>query len=116
VSRHFDAIIIGTGQAGPSLAARFAGAGMAVAIIQGPQPEFQRPQPVRRPSAYAGSHGCPSSAVVCYGGWIKPWGSTFTFDVTPKASGQWTTLEEAGVYTVKDDKIRREQFFHDGEQ
>ena len=23
--------------------------------------------------AYAGSHGCPSSAVVCYGGWIKPW-------------------------------------------
>jgi hypothetical protein len=26
--------------------------------------------------AYAGSHGCPSSAVVCDGGWIKPWGST----------------------------------------
>jgi pyruvate/2-oxoglutarate dehydrogenase complex dihydrolipoamide dehydrogenase (E3) component len=25
--KHFDAIIIGTGQAGPSLAARFAGAG-----------------------------------------------------------------------------------------
>ena len=23
--------------------------------------------------AYAGSHGCSSSAVVCYGGWIKPW-------------------------------------------
>jgi hypothetical protein len=23
--------------------------------------------------AYAGSHGCPSSAVVCYGGRIKPW-------------------------------------------
>jgi pyruvate/2-oxoglutarate dehydrogenase complex dihydrolipoamide dehydrogenase (E3) component len=34
VSRHFDAIIIGTGQAGPSLAARFATAGMAVAIIE----------------------------------------------------------------------------------
>jgi pyruvate/2-oxoglutarate dehydrogenase complex dihydrolipoamide dehydrogenase (E3) component len=34
VSRHFDAIIIGTGQAGPSLAARFAAAGMAVAIIE----------------------------------------------------------------------------------
>ena len=31
---HFDAIIIGTGQAGPSLAARFAGAGMSVAIIE----------------------------------------------------------------------------------
>jgi len=34
VSRHFDAIIIGTGQAGPSLAARFADSGMAVAIIE----------------------------------------------------------------------------------
>jgi pyruvate/2-oxoglutarate dehydrogenase complex dihydrolipoamide dehydrogenase (E3) component len=34
VSLHFDAIIIGTGQAGPSLAARFATAGMAVAIIE----------------------------------------------------------------------------------
>jgi pyruvate/2-oxoglutarate dehydrogenase complex dihydrolipoamide dehydrogenase (E3) component len=34
VSRHFDAIIIGTGQAGPSLAARFATVGMAVAIIE----------------------------------------------------------------------------------
>ena len=34
MTRHFDAIIIGTGQAGPSLAARFAAAGMAVAIIE----------------------------------------------------------------------------------
>jgi pyruvate/2-oxoglutarate dehydrogenase complex dihydrolipoamide dehydrogenase (E3) component len=34
VSRHFDAIIIGTGQAGPSLAARFAASGMTVAIIE----------------------------------------------------------------------------------
>ncbi|MGA2889440.1 MAG: FAD-containing oxidoreductase [Terracidiphilus sp.] len=32
--KHFDAIIIGTGQAGPSLAARFAGAGKIVAIIE----------------------------------------------------------------------------------
>jgi len=32
--KHFDAIIIGTGQAGPSLAARFAAAGKAVAIIE----------------------------------------------------------------------------------
>ena len=30
----YDAIIIGTGQAGPSLAARFATAGMTVAIIE----------------------------------------------------------------------------------
>ena len=34
MSRYFDAIIIGTGQAGPSLAARFAAAGMTVAIIE----------------------------------------------------------------------------------
>ena len=32
--KHFDAIIIGTGQAGPSLAARFANAGKTVAIIE----------------------------------------------------------------------------------
>ena len=34
VTQHFDAIIIGTGQAGPSLAARLAGAGMKVAIVE----------------------------------------------------------------------------------
>lgn len=39
----------------------------------------------------------------------------FTFDVTPKATGRRITLEEVGVYTVKDDKITREQFFYDGE-
>ncbi len=32
--RHFDAIVIGTGQAGPSLAARLAAAGRSVAIIE----------------------------------------------------------------------------------
>ena len=34
MSQHFDAIIIGTGQAGPSLAARFADVGKTVAIIE----------------------------------------------------------------------------------
>lgn len=34
MARHFDAIIIGTGQAGPALAARLAAAGMTVAIIE----------------------------------------------------------------------------------
>ena len=32
--RNYDAIIIGTGQAGPSLAGRLAGAGMKVAIVE----------------------------------------------------------------------------------
>ncbi len=34
MSQHYDAIVIGTGQAGPSLAARLAGAGMKVAIVE----------------------------------------------------------------------------------
>src|SRR3989440_12222595 len=34
MSRNFDAIIIGTGQAGPSLASRFSAAGMRVAIVE----------------------------------------------------------------------------------
>jgi hypothetical protein len=40
----------------------------------------------------------------------------FTFEVTPKATGRRTTLEEVGIYTVKDDRITREQFFYDGER
>ena len=40
----------------------------------------------------------------------------FTFEVTPKAPGRRITLEEVGVYAVKDDKITREQFFYDGER
>ena len=38
----------------------------------------------------------------------------FTLDVTPKATGQRIMLEEVGVYTVRNDKITREQFFYDG--
>ena len=38
----------------------------------------------------------------------------FAIDATPKATGQRVTLEEVGVYTVKNDKITREQFFYDG--
>ena len=39
----------------------------------------------------------------------------FTFEVTRKATGKRSTIEEVGVYTVKGDKITREQFFYDGE-
>lgn len=39
----------------------------------------------------------------------------FTFEVTPKATGKRTTLEEVGIYTVKNDKITREQFFNAGQ-
>jgi len=34
MNEHYDAIVIGTGQAGPSLAVRMAGAGQRVAIIE----------------------------------------------------------------------------------
>jgi pyruvate/2-oxoglutarate dehydrogenase complex dihydrolipoamide dehydrogenase (E3) component len=34
MTRRFDAIVIGTGQAGPSLAARLSGAGMSVAVVE----------------------------------------------------------------------------------
>src|SRR5688572_27862921 len=40
----------------------------------------------------------------------------FTFDVTPKSTGRPVRLEEVGVYTVKDDKITREQFYYEGER
>src|SRR6202041_402255 len=36
MNREYDAIVIGAGQAGPSLAARFAGAGKSLAIIERP--------------------------------------------------------------------------------
>lgn len=36
----------------------------------------------------------------------------FTFDVTDNDSNQRQTLEETAVYTVKNDKIIREEFFY----
>ena len=39
----------------------------------------------------------------------------FTLDITRKATGERLTLEEVGLYTVKNDKITREQFFYAGE-
>jgi hypothetical protein len=40
----------------------------------------------------------------------------FTFEVTPKSTGRPVTLEEVGVYTVKDNQITREQFYYEGER
>ncbi len=34
------------------------------------------------------------------------------YEVTPRAGGSRTTMTEVGVYTVKDDKIVREEFFY----
>jgi hypothetical protein len=38
----------------------------------------------------------------------------FVHEITPRATGRPVTLEEVGVYTVKDDRITREQFFFTG--
>jgi hypothetical protein len=38
----------------------------------------------------------------------------FTFDITPKSTGQRITQQEVGLYTVKDGQITREQFFYEG--
>ena len=36
----------------------------------------------------------------------------YTLDVTPKETGERTTMDEIAVYEVKDGKIIREQFFY----
>ncbi|MEO8115074.1 MAG: nuclear transport factor 2 family protein [Phenylobacterium sp.] len=38
----------------------------------------------------------------------------FTIDQTVKATGERMTLDEVGVYTVKDGKIAEERFFYAG--
>ena len=39
----------------------------------------------------------------------------FNLEITRKSSGRRLTLEEVGLYTVRNDKITREQFFYDGD-
>lgn len=39
----------------------------------------------------------------------------FTLDVTVKATGKRTQMQEVGVYTVEGGKIVREVFYYDGE-
>lgn len=36
----------------------------------------------------------------------------FTIDVTPKQTGQRITMDEVGLYTVRDGKIVEERFFY----
>ncbi len=38
----------------------------------------------------------------------------FKMDVTVKASGQRMTMDEIGLYTIKNDKIAEERFFYGG--
>jgi hypothetical protein len=40
----------------------------------------------------------------------------FSVDVTPKSTGRRVTLEEVGLYTVKDNQITREQFYYAGDR
>ncbi len=36
----------------------------------------------------------------------------FTYDVTPKQTGQRMTIDETGLYTVQNGKIAKEEFFY----
>jgi ketosteroid isomerase-like protein len=36
----------------------------------------------------------------------------FKMDMTPKATGQRTTMDETGLYTIKNGKIAEERFFY----
>ncbi|MCA0012377.1 nuclear transport factor 2 family protein [Mesorhizobium sp. B292B1B] len=36
----------------------------------------------------------------------------FTFDITPKATGQRVTMDEVGLYTMKNGKIAEERFYY----
>ena len=36
----------------------------------------------------------------------------FKMDLTPKATGERTTMDEVGLYTVRDGKIAEERFFY----
>ena len=36
----------------------------------------------------------------------------FTFDITPKSTGQRVTMDEVGLYTVKNGKISEERFYY----
>lgn len=36
----------------------------------------------------------------------------FSFDITPKATGERVTMDEVGLYTVKDGKIVEERFYY----
>ena len=36
----------------------------------------------------------------------------FKFDITPKATGERVTMDEVGLYTVKDGKITEERFYY----
>ena len=38
----------------------------------------------------------------------------FVFDVTDKPSGQRTTMDEVGLFTIENGKITREEFFYTG--
>ena len=60
--KHFDAIIIGTGQAGPSLAVRFAGAGSS---------RHHRTPQVRRDLC---EHGIPSDFELNFGRYLPALG------------------------------------------
>jgi hypothetical protein len=76
-----------------------------------------RKAPARHRSSRSPSTGKPTTPSAAKRSAVRLFNgpNQFAVEVTPKATGQRITLEEVGVYTVKNDQITREQFFYDGE-
>src|SRR5262245_36978899 len=89
----FDAIVVGTGQAGPSLAARLAGAGQKVAVVEKHQ--------------FGGTcvnNGCtPTKAMVA---------SAYTAHVAKRAADYGVALDAAPRVDMKRVKSRKDEIVH----
>ena len=53
-----------------------------------------------------------ASAAVAVGVSGDQFALRFKFDITPKATGERATMDEVGLYTVKDGKITEERFYY----
>ena len=90
-----------------------------IVSVEGDGKETKGQQPVIKKSEDWGSdktfHGETVAGPFYNGSTPDEFAVYFTLDITPKATGKRITLQEVGIYTVKNDKITREQFFYDGE-
>ncbi|HEY2177766.1 MAG TPA: nuclear transport factor 2 family protein [Caulobacteraceae bacterium] len=84
--------------------------------------EFGGPEPVvkgkdaarKKGEWFMGSHDIHKVSVE--GPWVngEQFVVRFTMDMTVKESGQRMTMDEVGLYTVRDGKIAEERFFYGG--
>jgi len=97
MATHFDALIIGTGQAGPALAARLAGAGMKVAVVE--RDKF---------GGTCVNNGCtPTKAMVA---------SAFAARTARRAADYGVVLDEPPRVDMKRVKARKDQIVRKGSE